>query len=85
MRNDWSSYLNGSSPKYNFSYRDETPVPLPVPTAKPMPLSVPLPSPQPQSMNKKKNKPEIPTIKGGARRKSVRRYRQRRIITRRRN
>jgi hypothetical protein len=42
QRNEWNSYLNGGTPHYNFSYRDE--IPLPEPTVPLQPVSPPIPS-----------------------------------------
>lgn len=95
IRNDWKSYLNGSSAHYNFSYRDEMPVPpatmpappQPIPSSVSAPIQPNIPSPTLNKNNSISNKPEkknknkitIPTIKGGARRKSLRRQTRRHI------
>jgi hypothetical protein len=48
QRNSWSSYLNGGTSHYNFSYRDETPSePLPDPMPSPQPILAPSPKPIP--------------------------------------
>lgn len=48
QRNSWSSYLNGGTAQYNFSYNDDKP------SDEPMPESHQMPSiPQPPSEKKK--------------------------------
>jgi hypothetical protein len=51
QRNGWSSYLNGGTSHFNFSYKDETP---------PEPLPAPLPAPAPAPAAPAPNKPIMP-------------------------
>lgn len=61
QKNGWSSYLNGGTSHYNFSYKDETP-PEPMPSAPtPQPVvappsipNTPPPASMPLAANKKK-------------------------------
>lgn len=73
IKNDWKSYLNGSTSQYNFSYKSEVPsVPI---ESIPAPMSTPVVPVTPivtqntieSKKNNKNNKVVIPAQKGGKR------------------
>jgi hypothetical protein len=40
QKNEWSSYLNGGTSHYNFSYRNESTLPEPIPPNTPIPQPI---------------------------------------------
>jgi hypothetical protein len=87
QRNGWSSYLNGGTSHYNFSYKDETPpeplpatpnIPAPQPVAPPVPnkpISMPN-TPPPPSTPPAANKKKQTGGKRKSRRRSHKKYRR---------